>query len=267
MRGFTIARVMATIQLALHNSRKNPTIKAAIGAFGYDDTRMNEGDALYREVASLRFGYQVKRDNMLCAHETWKEKKTEAKSTYMKFLKLARRALSDCRCCWNLLAMNGRRSDGFIQWTDQARTFYHGAIGNEGILSRLETKYKISAQDLEHGLALIEEAITCHQTHVRLQGESKVARVEWDNCLGHLKKWYYALREILRIALDHIPPLITAVGLSSKRKPGKNKVFPLVEAFNLPVPPAALRGPLRGERQGAAPPGPPKCTAMVASLR
>ncbi len=43
---------------------------------------------------------------------------------------------------------------------------------------------------------------------------------------------------------------------------------PLSHSFPPPMmPPAALRGPLRGERQGAAPPGPPICTARLAFLR
>ncbi len=233
MRGFTIAKVMATIKLALHNSRTNPTIKTAISAFGYDHTRMSEGDALYREVEGLRFVYQVKRDNALCAQETWKEKTTEAKDRYIRFLKLARRALKNCPCHNNLLAIKGRRGYGFIQWTDQAKKFYHGALGNEDILARLQTAYKISVEDLQEGLALIQEAIACRQTLFRLQGESKAARVEWDSCLDRLKQWYYMFRLFLRSALAHIPEYFTCLGLSSKRKPAKNKVYPHVEIFNL----------------------------------
>ncbi len=267
MRGFTIAKVMSTIQLALHNSRKNPVIKTAISAFGYDDNRMSEGDALYSEVQQLRFVYQVKRNDALCHQEACKEKTAEAKRQYMSYLKMARRALRDYRYHWNLLDMNGRRAYGFTQWTDQAKKFYHGALNTEEIRSKLATTYNITVEKLEQGLALIEEAISNLQTLSRLQAESQAARADWDSSLNRLKQWYYIFRLFLRSALDHIPQYFTAIGLSSKGKPGRNKVFPLVESFNLPLPPAALRGRLRGERQGAAPPGPPICAALDVPLR
>ncbi len=243
MRGFTIAKVMATIRLGLQNARKCPTIKTGIRAFGYDENRMKEGDALYREVERLRFVYQIKRDDALCAHEAWKDKAAEAKRLYIKHLKLARRSLDDCRYHWNTLDMKGRRGYAFGAWTEQARRFYHGALAHEDILSRLKESYDITTEKLEQGLALIEEAIASRESLIRLQAESKVARVEWDNGLGRLKKWYYMFRLILRTVFERIPEYLVSVGLRSKRKARPGKVYPLVEAFGLATLPYSTAPP------------------------
>ncbi len=236
MRGFTIAKVMHTIRLGLANARSTPTIKAAIRSFGYDENRMKEGDDLYREVVAFRFAYEVKRDDMLRAHEAWKDQGAEARKVYIQHLKFARRAFADCRSRWGSLEMKGRRKGSFLGWTGQAQRFYHGILANEELLSGM-SRFKVTVENLEQALASVEEAVAGSRVLARLETESIRARVEWDQCLSRLKEWYYMFRFILRTALEHIPEFFIAVGLRSKRKPGKNRVYPLVEPFGLPLPP------------------------------
>ncbi len=239
MRGFTIAQVMGTIRLALKNARKTRDIRVRIRSYGYGDERMNEGEALYREAEAERFAYNVKRDNAFRAHENWKIKSSEAKEAYIQNLNFARKVMDDCRHLWHSLEMKGRRKYSFLGWTSQARRFYEGILSDEALSARM-LHYNVTVEDLQAGMALIEEAVSCHERLVYLQAQSKQARVEWEKCLNGLKKWYYTFRLILRLALKSVPALFTAVGLSSKRKARENVVFPqhnLPPA--LPAPPIA----------------------------
>ncbi len=233
MRGFTIAKVMHTIRLGLHNARKSPVIKARIQTYGYDQNRMNQGDALYREVVKQRRAYEVKRDDALRAHEAWKSKSSEARNVYIKHLKFARRVFENHQSLWNSLEMKGRRKYSFSGWTSQAKRFYHGILADEELSARM-LRYNVTAEQLEQALALVEEVLEDNRHLILLQSESKQTRVEWDNCLNRLKQWYYMFRFVLRVVLERIPEFFTAVGLQSKRKPNRRKGFRQAEVFRMP---------------------------------
>ncbi len=222
MRGLTIAQTMGTINLGLRNARRTPGVKKAIGIYGYDDKRLDQGVAIYREVEGLRGNYDVKYTDAKKMHHSWKTKSKDARGLYMMHLTLTRIALEDCPFLWSKMGMTGRRAYSFDGWTNQAKSLYAGVLGNEDILAKL-SPFKITREKLTKGLELVEEAIACRQAHIRLQAEAKQARMEWDRGLTRLKHWYSGFRVVLRIALEKQPALLTAVGIGTKLRSGRSE--------------------------------------------
>ncbi len=225
MRGFTIAQTMGTINLGLQNARKVPAIKKAIGLYGYDETRLQQGDSLFHEVERLRGNYDAKTFEAKQTHHSWKQKEKDAYSMYMDHLKLTRCALEDCPFLWNKMEMTGRRAYSFDGWTHQAKTLYSWILADETILKKL-LYFNITPEKIKNGQQLVEEAIALRHAHIRLQTEAKHARVQWANGLKRLKQWYSAFRALLRIALEETPTQLKAVGIPVKLSARRSKIQP-----------------------------------------
>ncbi len=220
MRGFTIDQTMGTIRLGLKNTRNVPEVKIAAETYGYDENRLTEGDALFREVETLREHYDFKNADAIDQCRLWQTASKEARRLYIMHLELTRCALQDSPFLWRNMEMKGRRDYSFDGWTNQAKVLYNRILDDEIILSKL-AQFNLTREKIEKGLELVEKAITALHNLVRLRAEAKDARVTWDRALAGLKKWYSNFRAVLRIALAETPAMLKAVGIPVKLTRGK----------------------------------------------
>ncbi len=201
--------------LAISNALSDEQVKTYLAEYGYDDTRLNEGKALYNTVQELQqkqtreYGEQYEATDALSA------KRAEASAVYMNHVKIARVALQDNRGAFQKLNINGKRKASLSGWLAQATQFYINATTDADIIAAM-AKFNITEEKLLAGKQLIEETVSLNAAQEKEKGEAQQATVERDEALDALEFWLSDFFAIARIALEEKPQLLEKLGIVEK---------------------------------------------------
>jgi len=119
---FTIASKLLFAQNAITNTLVSEEIKSAIAPYGYDDVRLQEGDALYIKASELQTIQVKEYGDQYSATDALYLAKAVANKMYIEHLKIARIALTGDRGASASLELDGKRKVTFSGWLKQAKT-------------------------------------------------------------------------------------------------------------------------------------------------
>lgn len=131
---------------------------------------------------------------------------------YMKHLKLARVALEGNRGIEVKLGLKGPREKATGKWLVQGRQFYENALADALILGKLSS-YGVTLENLQAGLALVNEVERLYRSRERERGEAQDSTVLHDELFEKLDSWYSDFVKVARIALEERPQLIEKLGI------------------------------------------------------
>jgi hypothetical protein len=92
----------------------------------------------------------------------------------------------------------GRRAKALTKWTTEAVRFYNEILKRENILQALST-YNVTKEDLEKGIALVEELRALKEEQEEQKGKVQVAYKARNAAYKAFRKPMRQLRKLLRI--------------------------------------------------------------------
>ncbi len=212
MKDLTIDSKLLFAQNAITNALGSVEIKSAIAAYGYDDTRLQEGEALFNKASDLQ-AIQVKEyGDQYSATDALNLARAVANKTYMEYLKIARIALIGDRGAGASLQLDGKRKVTFSGWLKQAKTFYTNALGSPEVITAMGG-FGITQEKLTAGKQLVNEVAQKLNKQLMEKGEAQNATQVRDEAFEVLEDWMGDFIAISRIALADKSQYLEVLGI------------------------------------------------------
>jgi len=205
------ARLLAA-QVAIDNALSDAEIKGYLANFGYDESRLNEGKALYETALQLHQKQKAEYGDQVSATQELNDKWQAAGKEYMKLVKLARIALKSHPGSLLKLNLNGERKKTLSGWLSQAKQFYINALGDSEVLTAL-AEYGITPEKLQAGQQLVLDTETANAAQEKEKGDAQQATLERDAAMDLLDDWKSDFTAVARIALEDKPQLLEKLGI------------------------------------------------------
>ena len=199
-------------RVAIENGQTNATIAALLADYGYDGTKMTEGQTLLEDAESKQATQKKEYGEQFDATDELDAAMSAANKTYMRHVKIARIAFKTDRGAQSALQLTGRRRQTYSGWLQQARVFYKNAIDDAAIKSEL-AGFGINGASLNSASNAVEEVGTKLAAQLKEKGEAQEATDTRDQALEALLDWRSDYFAIARIALEEEAQLLEVLGI------------------------------------------------------
>ena len=212
MRQETIDGKLLFAKTALGNARSVVPVNESLALFGYDNTKLDQGMALYTSTHELHERQKREYGEQFEATDVLNVSRAELKVSYMRHLKLARIALKGNRNAEESMQMRGRRKDSLSGMLTQASAFYANALSSPEVMEAF-ARFNVTMEVLEAGKAKVEEVQTHYNAQLKETGEAQQATLERDVALDQLDEWMGDFTGVVRIALESQPQYLEILGI------------------------------------------------------
>jgi hypothetical protein len=207
-----IANKLHEIQDSISGVLNHSEIQEKLNFFGYDATKLAEGQAKLDNVMELTARQIDLYGDQYGATDVFGKSWEQAYSDYMVVVKIMRVAFkNDIDSLKSYLATGARRRS-LSGWLADARITYGNLLNNPDSLLIL-SGYGIARRRITEGLRQVEEIQQLHTKQLEKKGEAQQATLERDKAFDDLTNWYSDFRAVARIALYERPQLIEALGI------------------------------------------------------
>lgn len=209
----SIANRLESARLALTNALAEGELAAALSRFGYDESRLQQGQSLYESALALPQSQQQKQYRRRAASAAYQQAEAAAVRAYMRSVKLCRTLYRDDPLTYRALGLGGIRSRIFAQRVAQMRLFYTTALGAPQILATL-AEYGVGESQLQAELALVAGMESARSQREVENGAAQNATQSRRQALSALERWMGDFAAIARLALEESPQRLEMLGLS-----------------------------------------------------
>jgi len=206
----SIEQFLTTARTTVENAQSNPAIAAAVAAYGYDQTRLQQGAALLATAEELQAIQLREYGDQYQATVAFNEAFVQADGQYTVHRKLATLALKASPVQGKQLLLHQPKKRSRSGWLQQARDFYTNLLADESIIAAL-TRYNLAQADLEVGQTLVSQLSDLHVAQQGEKAEAQQATQERDAALDALNDWWTEFRDVARIALAATPQYLEAL--------------------------------------------------------
>jgi hypothetical protein len=219
----SIEKFLENSRLSIANALIDEEIKSLLLPYTYDEARLNEGMAFYKEIDAL---YEKQKNDYVKqyeAQERFSKAQESAHNAYIEHVVLTRLALKDDPSTLKMLALDGRRRKMLAAWLRQLNRYYHNAIDNEEVLEKI-SRYGITNDKLKEGQKLVKEVELRNDEHERAKGTAQISTNERNKLLKRFDRWMTEFINVCRFAFKSQPQLLEKLGITVltegyKRKP------------------------------------------------
>lgn len=212
MRNQSIDSKLLFAQNAISNAQTNAEIKTALAVFGYDDARMQEGEALYTKASDLQIQQVKEYGEQFAATDAMNLAKAMANKTYMVHVKIARIALKGDRGAAESLQISGLRKETLSGWLKQAKAFYTNALNTPAVLTAL-AKFGMSKKLLSAAQTQGLDVEIKLNAQLKEKGEAQSATQMRDEAFDELQDWMSDFIAIARISLEDQSQYLEMLGI------------------------------------------------------
>ena len=200
----TIDERLTIADVAIGNVLDDPLLAAALSEFGYDESRMAEGQELLDTARSLHRSRSKNYGRQQEASEKLREAVDHANSLYIQHVKLARLALRDDPGLARSLGLIGSRKQSLSGWMEQAGTFYDNALSTPEVTAALE-RFNVTVDDLTEGQTRVLAVSALNRAQEKEKGIAQRKTAQRDAAMDALDTWMSEFRAVARIALAEDP--------------------------------------------------------------
>ena len=212
MEHFTIASRLLFAQNAITNALGSEEIKSAMAAYGYDEARLQNGNALYNKASELQTLQVKEYGDQYSATDAMNLAKALANKSYIEYLKIARIALIGDRGAGASLQLDGKRKVTFSGWLAQAKTFYTNVLALAEVIAAMGG-FGITQEKLVAGQQLVDEVEQKLNVQLLEKGEAQNATQVRDEAFEELEDWMGNFITIARIALADKSQYLEVLGI------------------------------------------------------
>jgi hypothetical protein len=195
----TMEARIKTNRVTMDLSKEDTTLHGPLALYGYDQTRILAGDekvALAEETYHLqKRAYEDQYNATLDFEKAWEE----ADAYYMRMRKVALVAFKDNEAARNHLLLSDHHARSFEQWLPEAIHFYQNALNTPKIIEGFAA-FNVTAETLQQGLDLVENAREKDKIQEKLKSEAQNATKVRDAAFDDMDNWMADFLNIARIA-------------------------------------------------------------------
>ncbi|MCP4548036.1 MAG: hypothetical protein GY835_16345 [bacterium] len=197
----TIDQRLLAAQTAIGNARSDAGILAALSIYGYDEAKLDAGQALYDEAQALvnkqklEYGEQYEATEMVQA--AW----DEANTAYMRTLKIARVALKGGTKARAAMMLDKQRKRSVSGWLEQATAFYVNLLSSPDLMAAMAV-FGYDQAKLETEQALVQAVADASMVQKKETGEAQEATKLRDAKLDELDEWMSDFKAVAQVALE-----------------------------------------------------------------
>ncbi|MFJ1434730.1 hypothetical protein ACILFN_05180 [Capnocytophaga canimorsus] len=193
------------------NLSKEGDLKTELAEYGYDDTKIAEGKALYDE-ARKTFDANIKETREeTSASLAFQEKYQNVQKKYSTHRKKARIVFEDNEEALRQLKLKGSAARAIAAAMEEMRAFYLLLDTTPNLLTSLK-QLKINEEDVKNQLQELPEVEKAYATYLQEKGESQQATRDKNKAFETLDKWVSKFHKVAKIALEDRPQLLEALG-------------------------------------------------------
>lgn len=202
-----VERKLLAIQLTVDRIQANVEIKSGLETYNITGAKVDEGVNLYQTARGKYESRVSALANQVSATQTVNRLWAAAHKTYMNYVDISRKKLTDDIAALELLDLNGERKSTIAEWLPQSRRFYNNALGTEAIKTQLAT-VGITEERLQAGLAAVNAVEAAYNQQQEKIALSQQARVDRDKSLSAALQWRREVLAVARVALQDKPELM-----------------------------------------------------------
>ncbi len=213
MSSHSIANRLESARLALTNALAENELRSELAPFGYDETRLQQGQSLYENALAVWQSQQQGQSRRRAAAAAYKRADVTARRAYMRGVRLCRTLYRDDPVTYRALGLAGVRKKGFAAKVAQMRLFYTTALGNPEILTTL-AGFGFSESQLQADLALVAALESARSQREVESGAVQDATQSKAQAITALERWMREFFTIARLALEENPQRLEMLGLA-----------------------------------------------------
>ncbi|QAR31806.1 hypothetical protein EQP59_05305 [Ornithobacterium rhinotracheale] len=186
-------------------------LKTELADYGYDDTKIAEGKALFDDTQQLYDQNKQETAEEKEAYARFSDAFSHLKKTYGKHRKIAKVALMKKTELWKTLAIDGSLSAAYVKAMQEIKTFYEQAQNHSDAKPLLE-KFKINQAVVDAQVAQIQQVETLRAKYEKEKGENQNATQQKNKAFADLSDWIKEFYAVAQVALDDRPQLMESIG-------------------------------------------------------
>ncbi|MFK8264971.1 hypothetical protein [Capnocytophaga cynodegmi] len=193
------------------NINENDILKTELAEYGYDDTEIAKGKALYDDASQKLDINKTESAEEKMAYEVFDRLFEELKKTYAADRKKVKIIFKDDERTLSALAVKGAASIRITALLNDMDTLYKQLKMKETLLTPLK-RLKIDEAHIDTQLAKFAQVEKAYANYIKEKGESQQATKDKDKAFSELEKWVREFYAIAKIALEDKPQLLESVG-------------------------------------------------------
>lgn len=214
MPSHSIANRLESARLALTNALAEAELLSALAPFGYDESRLQQGQSLYEHALAVWQSQQQKQSRRRAATAAYQQADAAASHAYMRAVQLCRTLYWNDRLTYRSLGLEGKRHKSFAAKVAQMRLFYTTALGDPQVLATL-SEYGFSPEQLQTDLALVAALETARSQREVESGVVQDATQSRTQAVSALERWMREFVTVARLALEEHPQRLEMLGLAA----------------------------------------------------
>lgn len=206
-RSTSEAAVLEQYRVSLENATTQPNISAVMADYGYDTTKIAEGNQLLEATRKAYDANKTENDETATASLAFTTAKDALETLYTPLRKKAKVVFMNEPDTLKQLQLDGQVPNAYSAWFEYIVKFFTTIKADASLLTKL-ARLKVTAAQIDEGLAQIEAVKTARAEYIRESGESQAATQTKDSAFETIDKWMREFYAVAKIALDDQPQLL-----------------------------------------------------------
>ena len=205
------SRTLGLCRVAIANAEKHNRISKALEDIGYGAETLNEGKKLLEETRKVFISSVDEKHYLKSSSVAFAKRKAELSEMYelqrekTRLLYLERDETAD------LLGVLGNIPHQYDRLIETVRKYYTAALADQGIQDEL-SRMKITQDDLNAGLAKIEEVEVAREEYMFHKGESQDLTKAKNEAFEKLHNWMKSFYHAAKVSVKGRTQLLESLG-------------------------------------------------------
>ncbi len=205
------SRTLGLCRVALANAEKHNRISKALEDIGYGAETLNAGKMLLEETRRVFISSVDEKHYLKSSSRAFSKRKAELSAMYELHREKARLVYLERDETADLLAVLGNIPRHYDRWIETVRKFYTAALADQSIQDEL-VRMKITQDDLNAGLAKVEEVEVAREDHMLHKGESQDLTKAKNEAFEKLHNWMKTFYHAAKISVNGRTQLLESLG-------------------------------------------------------
>ncbi len=198
-------------RLVFTNLSQVAEIQTQMADYGYDETAINEGKALYEKAKTLYDVRQTESAEEKQAYDAFANTFEQLKEQYKKHRKKAKVALLKKANLYEPFHLKKPMPQAYLKFIQEAKVFYE-QMQNNAEAKPLLARFKLTEEIATAQLTAIETVTELRAKYEKEKGESQQATKDKNKAFEDIAEWMREFYTIAEIALEDQPQLLESIG-------------------------------------------------------
>ncbi|ATA90392.1 hypothetical protein [Capnocytophaga stomatis] len=210
---YTIAGMIQNFGILFENLKNNAEIAQEMAEYGYGETEIAQGKALYDKAIELHQANLKETKEETESYADFDKKFNSVLSVFMKDRKKGKIVFKDQEANLRTLRLKALPSKSIASLMEEMKNFYN-VLDQDEALRQAISRLKVDESHIKSQLEGIVQAEKAYAAYQNEKGEAQQATKNKDAAFSELEKWVRELYSVAKIALEDKPQLLESIAKS-----------------------------------------------------